>query len=34
MLNNTVEVVEKHPEDKIYFLGTGALKVSRIGITA
>ena len=34
MLNNTVEVVEKHREDKIYFLGTGALKVSRIGITA
>jgi hypothetical protein len=31
--NETVETIEKHPEDSIYYLGSASIKVARIGVT-
>ena len=31
--NETVETIEKHPEDSIYYLGSASVKVARIGVT-
>jgi hypothetical protein len=28
-----IETVEKHPEDSIYYLGTGSIKVARVGVS-
>lgn len=32
--NETVEYIEKHPEDSIYYLGSSSIKVARVGVTA
>ena len=34
LLSNAVEIIEKHPEDGIYYLGSGNIRLARIGITA
>jgi hypothetical protein len=31
--NETVETIEKHPEDSIYYLGSASIKVARVGVT-
>lgn len=31
--DETVETIEKHPEDSIYFLGSASIKVARVGVT-
>ena len=31
--DGTVETIEKHPEDSIYYLGSASIKVARIGVT-
>ena len=33
LLNNAVEIIEKHPEDGIYYLGSANIRLARIGIT-
>lgn len=30
----TIETIEKHPEDSIYYIGSASIKVSRVGVTA
>ena len=32
--NGTVETIEKHPEDTIYYIGSATIKVARVGVTA
>ena len=31
--DETVETIEKHPEDSIYYLGSASIKVARVGVT-
>jgi hypothetical protein len=33
LLVNTVETIEKHQEDSIYYLGGGTIKVARVGVS-
>lgn len=30
----TVETIEKHPEDFIYYIGSASIKVARVGVNA
>jgi len=32
--DGTVETIEKHPEDSIYYIGSATIKVARVGVTA
>lgn len=32
--DDDVVILEKHPEDTIYYIGSATLKVARIGVTA
>jgi hypothetical protein len=32
--SGTVETIEKHPEDTIYYIGSATIKVARVGVTA
>jgi hypothetical protein len=31
--DETIETIEKHPEDSIYYLGSASIKVARVGVT-
>ena len=33
LLNNSVEAIEKHPEDGIYYTGSGNIRLARVGVT-
>tara|TARA_B100000003_G_C10646426_1_gene257239 strand:- start:51 stop:320 length:270 start_codon:yes stop_codon:yes gene_type:complete len=33
LLNNAVEIIEKHPEDGIYYTGSGNIRLARVGVT-
>jgi len=33
LLSSTIETIEKHPEDSIYYLGSGTIKVARVGVS-
>ena len=33
LLNNAVETIEKHPEDGIYYTGSGNIRLARVGVT-
>jgi len=32
--DGTIEYIEKHPEDTIYYIGSATIKVARVGVTA
>jgi len=32
--DSSVETIEKHPEDSIYYIGSATIKVARVGVTA
>ena len=34
LLNNAVETIEKHPEDGIYYTGSGHIRIARVGVSA
>lgn len=34
MKDGTVETIEKHPEDSIYYIGSATIKVARVGVSA
>jgi hypothetical protein len=31
--SETIETIEKHPQDTIYYLGSGSIKVARVGVS-
>jgi|TARA_Y100000015_G_scaffold39342_1_gene43114 hypothetical protein len=32
--NGTIETIEKHPEDTIYYIGSGTMQIARVGVSA
>ena len=32
--SGSIETIEKHPEDTIYHIGSGSIKVARVGVSA